>query len=106
MVADLLRIAAKPEWIWFHVPNGELRNKAVAGRLKAMGVKAGVSDILLMSPGGARLHALELKREGEKPNDDQKAFLAKVSFMGGSSAWCDNFDKAVEILKHWGAVKL
>jgi hypothetical protein len=31
----------------FHVPNGGLRDKATAGKLKAMGTRAGVPDLIL-----------------------------------------------------------
>lgn len=37
------------EWI-IHVPNGGKRPRGVAGKLKAMGVKKGVLDILLPMP--------------------------------------------------------
>lgn len=33
--------------LWCHVPNGGQRSKAVAGKLKAAGVKAGVPDCLV-----------------------------------------------------------
>lgn len=33
-----------------HIPNGEKRDKATAARLKAMGVRAGIPDILLPIP--------------------------------------------------------
>ena len=33
--------------LWCHVPNGGERSKAVAGKLKAAGVKAGVPDVLV-----------------------------------------------------------
>lgn len=34
---------------WFHPANGELRNKITASKLKAMGVKAGVPDIIIIN---------------------------------------------------------
>lgn len=33
--------------LWTHVPNGGMRSKAVAGKLKAAGVKAGCPDVLI-----------------------------------------------------------
>lgn len=33
--------------LWCHVPNGGQRSKAVAGKLRAAGVKAGVPDVLI-----------------------------------------------------------
>jgi hypothetical protein len=103
-LADLLRVAAVPGWLWWHTPNGELRNKATAGRLKRMGVKPGVSDFLLLSPVGD-LHALELKAKGKRPTDAQRDFLRSVIDAGGRGAWCDRFEDAVMFLKNWGAIK-
>ena len=104
-LADLLRINLAPGWLFFHPANGELRDKATAGRLQRMGVKPGVSDFILISPPSARLHALELKRRGEKPSEAQYAFLFAVTAAGGRSAWCDKFDDAIAILTSWGALR-
>jgi hypothetical protein len=105
MVADVLRLSIAPGWLWWHTPNGEARSKATAGRLKRMGVKPGVSDFLLLSPEG-QLHALELKRKGDKPRDDQRAFLETVEAAGGRSRWVDSFNDAVTVLIGWGAVRV
>jgi hypothetical protein len=41
----------EPRLAWaFHVPNGELRDKATAAKLQRMGVKPGVPDIWLPVP--------------------------------------------------------
>ena len=40
----------KLEPLLFAVPNGGFRNKATAGKMKAEGVRAGVSDLLLLVP--------------------------------------------------------
>ncbi len=106
MVADVLRISLTPGWYWMHYPAGELRKKATAGRLKRMGVKAGVSDFLLIAPGGGQIHVLELKRRGCKPSKLQQDFLDVMKLAGGKAAWCDSFDRAIEILKGWGAVRV
>ena len=105
MIADVLRFAVVPGWLWWHTPNGELRDKITAARLKRMGVKPGVSDFLLLSPDGD-FHALELKREGKSPTGDQCDFLQSVANAGCLSAWVDNFDDAVTILRNWGALRI
>jgi hypothetical protein len=48
------------DWRWFHPPNGGWRKKATARRLKAMGVKPGVSDIIICRPDGPDIW-IELK---------------------------------------------
>lgn len=34
-------------WLWWHTPNGGLRRKREAAKLRAMGVLAGVPDVLI-----------------------------------------------------------
>lgn len=59
-----------------HVPNGGKRTKAQAGRLKAMGVKGGVLDVLLPRPyRGWQGLAIEMKSAKGVLTDDQKAWL-------------------------------
>lgn len=49
-IAGYLRTALTPPWLFFHVPNGGGRSKAEAGVLKAMGVRAGMPDLIVMGP--------------------------------------------------------
>ncbi len=66
----------KLKWL-HHVPNGGLRSKATAGKLKGQGVKAGVADLFLPF-GRDGWHGLyiEMKRpDGKgKQSKDQKEF--------------------------------
>ena len=56
--------------LWCHVPNGGQRSKATGSRLKRMGVKAGVPDILIFG----RLNiAIELKRADGALSDVSEA---------------------------------
>jgi hypothetical protein len=71
-----------------------------------MGVRAGVSDFILISPEGGKAHALELKAKGKKPTQTQKDFMCDVVRAGGEADWADNFDDAMEILRRWNAVKV
>ena len=52
-VASFLTVALKPPYMWWHTPNGEKRDKATAGLLKAMGTKAGLPDFFAMRPPGS-----------------------------------------------------
>ncbi len=45
-----LRASLPSPWIVFHIPNGGGRSKAEAGILKAMGVLAGMPDLLIIGP--------------------------------------------------------
>jgi hypothetical protein len=73
----------------FHTPNGGKRTDAEAGIMKAMGVRAGVSDLHLPV---AKLDDLgqpeciglwiELKKPGEKPNSDQYWWMKQMHRQG------------------------
>jgi hypothetical protein len=66
------------------IPNGELRHKAVALRLKAQGQKAGFPDTLFMSPrGGFHGAFLECKRAGKGAvSKDQRAVMSALAGQG------------------------
>jgi len=69
-------------WL-YHVPNGELRHKSVAKRLRAAGVKAGVPDLCLPVPADGK-HGLylELKADGGRPTPDQRTWLRYLESAG------------------------
>ena len=74
---------------WAHVPNGGQRSKAVAGKLKAQGVKPGVPDCLIFeTPPNypmAKGVAIELKRiKGGTVSQEQRGWLDHL----GSQGWC------------------
>lgn len=58
-----------PELEWFHaIPNGGLRSKAQAGKLKAEGVKSGVCDTFLpVARRGYHGLYIEMKKPSERP---------------------------------------
>ena len=59
--------------LWFHCPNGGHRNVAEAAKLKAMGVKAGVPDVLIFQPQkGYHGFAIELKVGKNTCTENQK----------------------------------
>ena len=58
--------------LWFHCPNGGSRNVAEAAKLKAMGVMAGIPDILILEPRkNCYGFAIELKVGKNKCTDHQ-----------------------------------
>jgi hypothetical protein len=75
--------------VWFSVPNGGKRGRREAGRLVREGVKAGVPDLIVLTPaaGAPRGVALELKRAppGGTLRDvraEQWAWLARFEAVG------------------------
>ena len=82
-----------------HVPNGGYRTRAEAGRFKAMGVVAGVPDLLLFAPRGVYNGlALELKAGAGKPSANQVEYLDLLSRSGWRTQLCysvEDFQLAV-----------
>jgi|SRR6185436_7931454 len=86
----------------YAIPNGGHRRKAVAGKLRAEGVKAGVLDIFL--PVAARgFHGLyiELKRQSATASDvslSQRNWITRLSEQGYCVCVCNGWEKAREVL--------
>jgi hypothetical protein len=108
-VADLLRIHQKRQrFIFWSTPNellGSARTKGGLGRMarfKRMGLRSGVSDLIIIRFGGAFL--LELKTEGGKQSENQKSFQRDAIDAGASYAVAHNLDEAIDALKIWGII--
>jgi hypothetical protein len=81
-VVDLLRIYENRGLLAFcHVGNGEWRHKATGGRLKAMGLRAGVPDLLVWADGG-RGFGVELKAGAGKLSPAQTFWHATLETLG------------------------
>lgn len=80
--AEFLDACLPDEAVWFAVPNGGLRNNAVAGKLKAEGVKPGVPDILIVYQG--RLICIELKTAEGILSDVQIAMQDRLVLAGAT----------------------
>jgi hypothetical protein len=101
-----LRLLVKPTVLWWHVPNGEPRDKRTAAKLKAMGILPGVSDLEFhwaTEDGMGRklrkvLH-LELKVEDRKPSSAQEAFCLAMRCLGDLYYVAHSVDEALRILK-------
>jgi hypothetical protein len=70
----------KPQYCIFSVPNGKTRNIIEAKKLKATGLKAGVSDLIVLIPN--KCIFIELKTETGKQSDKQKEFEQIVTNLG------------------------
>jgi hypothetical protein len=90
-----------PARLCFAVPNGGHRHAAVAGKLKAQGVRAGVPDVFLMIPAGG-FHALilEFKREGEKVRrgSEQEAFIDEARLRSYNVLVVHSTEQAMKIV--------
>jgi hypothetical protein len=80
--ADVFRSFGAPGVVGFHVPNGGWRDPATARKLKAAGVRPGVSDWVFFLPHG-NYACVELKDHRGKQSSSQKDFQNDVEAIGG-----------------------
>jgi hypothetical protein len=88
------------------VPLGGKRNVITAARLKRLGAKKGVPDILIFDPppGDAAIGvAIEMKRRsGGTVRPEQREWLEKLDARGWVSLICRGADQAIEELTKLG----
>ena len=86
----------------FAVPNGGARSKATAGRLKAEGVVAGISDLLFLVARG-KYHGLclETKTPKGRQSPEQKEWQKKVEAQGFLYKTYRNFDEFRAIVERY-----
>jgi hypothetical protein len=83
----------------FAVPNGGARHKAVAAKLKAGGVRAGVPDLnLAVARGGFHGLFIEMKVGKNTPSKDQRWWIAKLREAGYRVEVCYGFEAARDVI--------
>lgn len=85
-----------PELKWaYAIPNGGERNKIVAARMKAEGVKSGISDICLpFARKGFHGFYIEMKKPGGKESKEQIEFGQFLKDQGYHYECCDHWEVA------------
>lgn len=89
--------------VWLHPANGGARSKGEAGRFKAMGVVAGIPDLLLYASGVS--YALELKSDTGVLRSSQRLQLERLARAGVKVAVAHGLDQALGQLKEWGLLR-
>jgi hypothetical protein len=87
----------------FAIPNGGGRKRAQAGMLKAEGVKAGISDILLaLARGGLHGLFIEMKPlHGGRHEKHQKAWIDESNELGYEACFCHGAADAYDVWKRY-----
>lgn len=84
----------------YAIPNGGHRHKAVAAKMKAEGVKAGVLDICLPVPRG-QYHGLYVemkKQKGGRLSDAQKWWKNMLLSQGYQVKVCHGADQGIDAI--------
>lgn len=90
----------------FSVPNEGAGKTTIqrAARLKGMGLRAGISDLILMGPDG-RAHFLEIKTKNGKLSESQERFQTLCGARGWPYAVARSVEDAVAIARGWGLLQ-
>ncbi|KAA6331775.1 hypothetical protein EZS27_019656 [termite gut metagenome] len=86
----------------FSVPNGGARNTREAGIMKAEGVTAGVSDLILLYP-SREFHSLciELKTEKGRQSPAQEEWQIHAAKHGNKYVICRSFDDFCQEIRQY-----
>jgi hypothetical protein len=111
-VAKLLQRTLDPRVVWWHTPNGGVRSLAEAAKFKAMGVRAGVADLIFFWPGsiifgGSKLQvqmslAIELKTSTGRQSAAQEQFQEDWQATGGRYVIARSLGGVINILRIHG----
>jgi hypothetical protein len=99
-IVEWIRTVA-PEVIVFAVPNGGLRSKSEAARMKWTGTLAGVPDLVVIGPGG-RAYFMEVKAPGGTVSKPQSDMMLHLSVAGSKCRVMKSIDDARTAFKAWG----
>jgi len=102
-----LRTRGAPGIVAWHTKNGGVHQRTKAQRAvnARSGVRAGVSDVIVIAPPNGRVYTLEIKTGKNKPTDEQDQFMADVRRAGGEAAWVGDLDSALLWLEHHGLLR-
>jgi hypothetical protein len=84
-------------------PERRIPTAEEAAILKGLGVRAGVSDLLLWHK--AKSYALELKAPGARATESQLQFLADMKNAGAFADVAVGLDAALRKLESWGLLR-
>ena len=104
-IVKLLRDHGREDWQWCHPASGEKRDARTGAKLKAMGVKPGWPDIILISPSG-QFHGLEFKRRGGSLSGGQESFATWCVANNIPHVVARTSNEALAALDAWGALRI
>lgn len=85
-----------------HIPNGGSRHPAEAAKLKRMGVRAGVPDLLLPFPKGECAGLwIEMKTNTGRPTAAQMDWIEWLRSVGYCAYVCHGAEAAIEAIKRY-----
>jgi hypothetical protein len=102
-IANYLRMAVTPGTIWFAVPNEGARTPRNGKRMKDMGRRPGVPDLIIYR--GGMMLGIECKKPGSKQSESQRDMQTEFEVAQARYAVVDNLGDAILVLERIGAVR-
>ena len=102
-VVSHLAVRSMPGVFYFHAPNGGGRSKAEGGIFKALGVRAGVPDIIIFYR--SQIFGLEIKAAKGRVTPIQRQTLNDMEVAGARTAIVNSIDEALVTLECWGVLR-
>jgi hypothetical protein len=102
-VFEHLAVRGVPRLFAFHPANGGYRRTVEAARLKGLGVRPGVPDVVAIHRG--QVFAIELKSEGGRATNTQLQAIEHIRAAGGHAQVCYGLDCALAVLEGWGLLR-
>jgi hypothetical protein len=87
----------------FYSANGGYRRPVEAARLKGLGVRPGVPDVVAFHRG--QVYAIEPKTEGGRATDAQRQAIEDIRAAEGHAKICHGLDHALAALEGWGLLR-
>jgi hypothetical protein len=102
-VCEHLRQRGARGLVFWHTPNGGRRGRVEAAIFSGLGIRPGVSDLILLHDG--RAYALELKTEQGRATAAQANFISDFRAAGGEGTIAAGLDQALHTLETWGLLR-
>ena len=99
-IVEWVRLVA-PDALIFAIPNGGLRSKTEAARMKWTGTLAGMPDLAVVAPAG-RVHFLEVKAQGGSLSASQRVIHEALIALGTPPAIVRSIDDCRRAFTAWG----
>ena len=88
-----------PDALFTHVSNEGKRSPFERYKLKYLGAKAGIPDVMIFTPNNYYNGlAIELKVGYNKPSENQKNWIAQLNKNNWKALWMNNFDEIITII--------
>ena len=101
-IVDWLVCVLPSETLVFSIPNENKGGARMGARLNRLGRYPGAADLCVVQ--GGRAHFIEVKHEGNRQTDEQKAFAAHAHQAGAVYGVARSVDDARALLYEWGVL--